>query len=371
MISVKAAQKGLDFICDVAPDVPRSIHADGKRLRQVLLNLLSNAVKFTDRGQVTLRVRFTPPAWLRFEVQDTGVGIDANQLDLIFQPFEQAGDAQYRLGGTGLGLAISRQYVRLMGGDIHVQSQLGQGSTFWFELAVPTVEAMTAMPLARTVIGYSGPRKKILVVDDVAENRMVAAGMLKSLGFEVVEATNGREAVELAQSLRPHLILIDSAMPEMDGLEAVRHLRRLAAFKDVPIIAASASVSASDSEKCLEAGVNACLIKPIDMGKLLSQIAMLLPLDWIYDSGTPALSMPAVVEPLVMPPVEELEILYLLARLGNMQEILARTAYLIELDQRYGPFASQLRLLANGYQSKALLSLVERCLPSDSLSRQS
>jgi len=366
MVSVKAVQKGLDFVCDVAPDVPRSIHVDGKRLRQVLLNLLSNAVKFTDRGQVTLQVRFTPPERLCFEVQDTGVGIDANQLDLIFQPFEQVGDVQHRLGGTGLGLAISRQYVRLMGGDIHVQSRPGQGSTFWFELTVPVVEAVTVVPLARTVIGYNGPRKKILVVDDVAENRTVAAGMLKSLGFEVVEATNGREAVELAQSLRPHLILIDSAMPEMDGLEAVRRLRRLAAFKDVPIIAASAG----DSEKCLEAGMNAFLTKPIEMSKLLSQMVRLLPLDWIYDAGTPSTSRPEAVEPLVMPPVEELEVLYHLARLGNMQEILARAAYLTELDQRYGPFASQLRLLAKGYQSKALLSLVERCLQSDSLSRQ-
>jgi len=220
------------------------------------------------------------------------------------------------------------------------------------------------------VIGYNGPRKKILVVDDVAENRTVAAGMLKSLGFEVVEATNGREAVELAQSLRPHLILIDSAMPEMDGMEAVRRLRRLPAFQDVPIIAASASISASDSEKCLEAGMNAFLTKPIDMGKLLSQMVTLLPLDWIYDSGTQSTSNPEVVEPVVMPPVEELKILYRLARLGNMQEILARTAYLTELDQRYGPFASQLRLLAKGYQSKALLSLVEQCLHSDSLFRQ-
>jgi len=371
MVSVKAAQKGLDFVCDVAPDVPRSIHIDGKRLRQVLLNLLSNAVKFTDRGQVTLRVRFTPPERLRFEVQDTGVGIDANQLDLIFQPFEQVGNVQHRLGGTGLGLAISRQYVRLMGGDIHVQSRPGQGSTFWFELMVPAVEAAaTAVPLTRKVIGYGGPRKKILVVDDVAENRAVAAGMLKSLGFEVVEATNGREAVELAQSLRPHLILIDSVMPEMDGLEAVRRLRRLAAFQDVPIIAASASISAGDSEKCLEAGMNAFLTKPIDMGKLLSQMVRLLPLDWIYDAATPSTSKPEAVEPLVMPPVEELEVLHRLARLGNMQEILARAAYLIELDQRYGPFASQLRSLAKGYQSKALLSLVEQCLQSDSLSRQ-
>ena len=121
--------------------MPGWVRADEKRLRQVLLNLLSNAVKFTDSGQVSLRVSLSSPARLRFEVRDTGIGIGADQLEAIFQPFEQAGEAQRRLGGTGLGLAISRQYVRLMGGDIQVESRVGQGSTFWFDLELPVVEA--------------------------------------------------------------------------------------------------------------------------------------------------------------------------------------------------------------------------------------
>ena len=228
MIRVKAEQKGLKFICDIAPDVPQWGRIDEKLLRQVLLNLLSNAIKFTDRGQVMLQVRVTPSARLRFEVRDTGSGIDVAELDTIFQPFEQVGDAQRRLGGTGLGLSISRQYVRRMGGDIQVESVLGQGSTFWFELEVPVVVAETATAMTRRIVtGYQGPRQIVLVVDDLAENRAMVADMLKPLGFEVVEAANGREALEIAQNLLPHLILMDIVMPEMDGLEATLHLRRL------------------------------------------------------------------------------------------------------------------------------------------------
>ncbi|WP_334190074.1 AAA family ATPase [Noviherbaspirillum sp.] len=367
MIGVKAAQKGLDFICDMASDMPRCIRADEKRLRQVLLNLLSNAVKFTDRGQVALRVSFAPPARLRFEVQDTGVGIGTDQLDTIFQPFEQVGDMQRRLGGTGLGLAISRQYVRLMGGELQVESRYGQGSTFRFELEMPVVDTRTVAAPGRIVTGYTGPRKTVLVVDDVAENRKVVTGLLHPLGFEVVEATNGREVLHMAQSVRPQLILMDIAMPEMDGLETTRHLRQLTAFKEVPVIAVSASVSTSDSEQCLAAGANDFLPKPIDLDRLLGKIATLLQLEWVYD-GPPSASLPesGASAAFVVPPPQEMEVLYRLARLGNMQDIAAHATYLTELDQRYGPFARQLHVLAKRYQSKAILGLVEKCLKGES-----
>ena len=366
IIGVKAAQKGLDFLCDMVPDVPQCVHADEKRLRQVLLNLLSNAVKFTDHGQVTLRVRFTPPSRLRFDVRDTGVGISTDQLNAIFQPFEQVGDMQRRLGGTGLGLAISRQYVRLMGGEIQVESRPGQGSTFWFELEVPVVDSQTATTPNRIVTGYSGPRKIVLVVDDVAENRAVVAHILRPLGFEVVEAANGREGLEMAQRLRPHLILMDIAMPEMDGLEAVRRLRQQAAFKDVPVIAASASVSAADSKKSLEAGMSAFLSKPLDVDKLLEQMAALLQLNWVYAAQAQSSSELETLGPIVAPPAEEMENLHRLARLGNMQRIVEYANYLVQLDERYRPFANQLRSLANNYESKALLRLVGQYLQSNS-----
>ena len=357
IVGVKAAQKGLALVCDLAPDMPQGIRADEKRLRQILLNLLSNAVKFTDCGQVTLRARFAPPARLCFEVRDTGIGIAANQWETIFAPFEQAGDMRHRVGGTGLGLAISRQYVRLMGGEIAVESQPGQGSTFRFEVEAQPVQAATATLSTKTVTGYAGPRKKVLVIDDIAENRAVVSDLLTPLGFEIAEAANGREGVELAQRLRPDLIVMDVVMPELDGLAATRLLRQLNAFREVPILALSASVSASDSEQSLAAGMNAFLAKPLDADKLLEQMARLLRLEWTYGPGQA--EAPPEAGPMVAPPVEEMEVLHRLARLGNMQEIMVQAERLAQLDERYRPFTSQLNSLAKDYQSKAVLRLVE------------
>lgn len=173
IVRVKAEQQGLHFVCDLAPDLPRVVNADEKRLRQVLLNLLYNAVKFTERGEVRLLVRFTPPSRLRFEVQDTGIGIGEDQRERLFQPFEQVGDAARRFGGTGLGLAISRQFVRLMGGDIQLESRLGEGSSFWFEVNLPVMKAGTTASTAEdVVIGGEGAYRK-LVVDDVSENQVL------------------------------------------------------------------------------------------------------------------------------------------------------------------------------------------------------
>ena len=288
-------------------------------------------------------------------------------METIFQPFEQAGEAQRRIGGTGLGLAISRQYVRLMGGDIQVESRVGQGSTFWFELDLPVVaaELMAASP-EWVVTGYRGPRRKVLVVDDVAENRAVVVDMLDHLGFEMVEAVNGREGLRKAQALLPELILMDIVMPEMDGLEATRRLRQLPDFKDLPIIAISASASIEDEKISLAAGVNTFLPKPVDLGRLLTQIAVLLKLDWTYElSRASPLAEPQKAGPLVAPPAQEMDILLRLAREGDMRGLLRQATRLTELDQRYLPFANQLRLLAQGFESKAILRLVERHLEKE------
>jgi signal transduction histidine kinase/DNA-binding NarL/FixJ family response regulator len=364
MIAVKAAEKELDFHCQLAPDLPAWVRADEKRLRQVLLNLLSNAVKFTDRGSVRLDVRRTAAGRIRFEVQDSGTGIDADQLEAIFRPFEQAGDLQRRLGGSGLGLAISQQLVRLMGSEIRVESQVGAGSTFWFELDLPVVTAAkTAAARDLDVAGYQGRRQKILVVDDIAQNRAVAVDMLNQVGFEMSEAASGAEGLEKAQAVRPDLVLMDLVMPGMDGLEATRRLRALPALKAVPVIVLSASASISDQEKSLAAGANAFLAKPLDYGRLLAQIARLLHLGLIYEvaPAEPALE-DKEAGPLLAPPENEIEALYHLARLGNMQDILNWASRLDALDERYRPFARQLRVLAKGYQSKAILNLAKRYL---------
>jgi PAS domain S-box-containing protein len=361
MIEVSARQRGLDFVCDLAPDLPTGIRADESRLRQVLLNLLANAIRFTDRGKVSLRVRFSPPGRLRFEVQDTGVGMGPDQLETIFQRFEQVSTPQRRLAGAGLGLAISRPLVRLMGGDIRVTSEVGVGSTFCFELEVPVIETERVAPTERIATGYEGPRKKVLVVDDVAENRAMAVDMLGQLGFEMAEAANGWEGLEKAQSLRPDLILMDALMPEMDGLEATRRLRQSPGLEEVPVIAISANASGKNEAKALAAGANAFLSKPIDLGSLLAQVAAVLQLEWTYEllESGPAPRHDAP-EPLVAPPAQELAVLHRLALLGNMRDIARHAAHLADLDERYGAFADALKLLAKGYQSKAILHLVEQ-----------
>jgi PAS domain S-box-containing protein len=359
IIGVTAEQKGLHFICDLAPDLPGGFRADEGRLRQILLNLLANALKFTDLGQVSLRVRFLPPTRLRFEVQDTGIGVSADQLETIFQPFEQVNNPQRGLGGTGLGLAISRHFVRLMGGEIHVSSQVGAGSTFWFELEGSVTEVELLAPFERIVTGYEGPRKKVLVVDDVAANRAMALDMLSQFGFDVFEAADGLGAQEKARTVRPDLILMDIVMRGMDGLEATRRLRQLPGLEEVPIIAMSARASSSDEEKSLAAGVNAFLPKPIDLHKFLGQIATLLKVNWTYEPKATPTAPCEGGGPLVIPSPQELELLHHLARTGNMRDI---AQWAGELDERYRPFADRLRLMAQGYQSKAILTLVERYL---------
>ena len=272
IVRVRAEQKGLAFVFD-AGELPTHVLADEKQLRQVLLNLCGNATKFTDSGQVSLRVESVPggdgAVRLRFEVKDSGVGMTSDDLAKLFQPFHQVGDVQRRRGGTGLGLAISRQLVRLMGGDIEVQSTPGQGSRFWFELGLPRVQASEPAAPERVATGYDGVRKKVLVVDDVAENRMLLVDMLRPLGFLTFEAANGKEGLERAQELMPDLIVMDNVMPVMSGLESTRRLRELPAFKQVPVIAISASASQDDRANAVAAGATDFVTKPFRATQLL------------------------------------------------------------------------------------------------------
>ena len=370
IIRIKAEEKSLLFNYEAPPDLPRAIHIDEKRLRQILLNLLGNSVKFTDRGQVRLTVRRLSAAdgqaRLRFEVQDTGVGISADQLEKIFEPFEQVGDVHRRFGGSGLGLAISRQWVRLMGSDIHVDSKPDAGSLFWFELNVPLLEPAAVDSAEKPhVIGYRGPRLKVLIVDDVVGNRAMLADLLGPLGFEICEATNGLEALEQVRTAEPDVILMDMVMAVMDGLEATRRIRRNIEWKQVPIIAVSANASGTDRAECLAAGATSFLAKPVDRDTLLEQIGMYLDLNWVLEPTNRTLSdgdEPASDDAFVAPPAEELQVLHQLAMTGNMRSIRERAAHLAAMDPHFRPFADKLHDLANGYQSKAILGLVKKYL---------
>ena len=232
---------------------------------------------------------------LRFEVEDSGVGIAPDLLESIFQRFEQAGEATRRAHGAGLGLAISRQLVCLMDGDIRVDSELGQGSCFWFELDLPVADAPTPT-MADTgapkqiITGYLGPRCKVLIVDDNAGNRATIAEFLAPLGFEVMEAENGQTGLERARAVTPDLILMDYAMPVMGGREATRQLRKLPECSKVPIIVVSANASKVERQDILAGGASAYLPKPVDLDRLLAEIGCLLQLAWRFDPAKSAMA---------------------------------------------------------------------------------
>jgi signal transduction histidine kinase/CheY-like chemotaxis protein len=365
-ISLKAEEKGLIFTLDAEPELPRAVQVDGKRLRQVLLNLLDNAVKFTDHGGIGLRASRLAPvpghaestARLRFEVQDTGIGIAPEHVDDIFLPFEQVGDPQRRVGGTGLGLAITRQLVRRMGSEVRIDTQPGRGSRFWFDVTLPTSPiAPQPPPPEPRIFGYEGPRKKVLVVDDVPGNRAVVADLLGALGFDVLEAGQGEAALAVVEAERPDLVLMDILMPVLDGLAATMRLRALPAHAGLPVIMLSADASEAEREKSLRVGADAFLAKPIDFNELLRHVGRLLRISWRH--AQPAPSDPEADHgAMVAPPPDEVEQLYRLARIGNMRSIRERAEALASRDPRYLPFAERLDLLASRFQSRAILELI-------------
>jgi PAS domain S-box-containing protein len=366
IVLVKAEEKHVLFHAQLDERLPRSVRADEKRLRQVLLNLLSNAVKFTDRGEVVLGVRLleaeAAQARLRFEVIDSGIGMNDEQLARLFQPFEQVADAKHREGGTGLGLAISRQLVRLMGGDIEVESEAGRGSRFWFDVVLPVVEVGAATVRRQAPpIGYEGPRRRILVVDDAAQNRGVLVDGLTLFGFEVREAADGAAAIESALALQPDVVVMDILMPVLDGLQATRRLHALPGLDRVPVIAVSGTASAEVEQESASAGAVAFVTKPVDQEALIMMIGRLLDLQWIHEEA-PALPDTGLRDDaeLPAPAPHELEELSRLARVGNMRHICDHADRLEQRDARYAPLSRRLRTLAQGCQTRDISRLVER-----------
>lgn len=267
MFAEPVSFKGLELCLEIAPEVPQFIVADAQKLRQILLNLLSNALKFTDRGSITLGVSIeangikaapTTQSILQFVVTDTGVGIASAELNTIFDAFVQAQAGKRSTSGTGLGLTISRKLLELLGGEISVKSTLGEGSTFIFTFPVSPSSGVNVTPAQndRLVIGLAPgqPHYRILVVDDLEENRRLIVRLLRPLGLEIREATNGEEAVQIWQEWQPHLIWMDIRMPVLDGYEATKQIRAMESGPNTIIIALTAQASQSDRTLALAAG---------------------------------------------------------------------------------------------------------------------
>jgi CheY-like chemotaxis protein len=276
LISTLASEKGLKLHYTAEGDIPEAIAGDKSRIRQVLVNLLSNAVKFTQKGEIEVRAKASKLAddnyEIQFSVRDTGIGISQETLDRLFQPFSQADASTSRkYGGTGLGLAISKRLVELMGGRIWVESVEGKGSTFYF--TIQAKKSTIPVNKALQVFMHQDQPKQtrelsILLAEDNMVNQMMAILMHKKLGYNADKVANGLEVLLALESKSYDLILMDVQMPEMDGLQATREIRRRWPSGGPKIVALTAHAIAGDREKCLEAGMDDYLCKPINLEDL-------------------------------------------------------------------------------------------------------
>ena len=363
---IKAELKGVTFVYQSDAELPTGIVGDEKRLRQVLINLLSNAIKFTEDGTVTFTVSQALEDKIRFEVRDTGIGMTTEEIEHIFQAFEQVGAGKMQAEGTGLGLAISQKFVQLMGGNIQLESQAGVGSIFWFELHLPPAqEWVTANQSDRSgqIIGIKDVHPKLLIVDDKWENRSVIVNLLTPIGFEVIEASNGEEGWEKTQQFHPDVVITDLVMPVMDGFEMIRWIQSSDEIKqNTVVIASSASVFQFDQQQSLEAGAADFLPKPIQASELLNKLQKHLNLKWVYQEISRSLFSEVAetteTTEITPPPVEEIENLYSLAMKGHFKGIIKQVKLIQNLDQKYVPFAKKVEQLAKGFEDQKLLEFI-------------
>ncbi len=379
MFALKAANKGIELVTEWCPSVPKMVYGDVGKLRQILINLLGNAIKFTEQGHVSLTVSSLPAlpvveadpvAWLEFRVQDTGSGIAAADLPKIFDAFVQADYKRQFIEGSGLGLAISRQFARLMAGDIVATSVEGQGSTFVCTVQIQPLEAAVSAPPhpLNSVIGLKleQPTYRILVAEDVLENRRLLMHFLQAVGFEVLEATNGKEAIAQWQQHSPDVILMDLQMPQMDGLSATRAIRKLSGTKTSPIIiAVTASAFDDDRTDSLEAGCNDFMSKPFQASLLFELIHQHLGVNYDYaDSANLGYSASVAAQPkpvtsqdLMVMDREWRQQLHDAALVINEEKLYS---LLDEIPDHYSDLAIALRYLVDNFQLEAIVNLTSK-----------
>lgn len=363
---VRADQKGIAFIYEADQDLPSRVVADERRLRQVLINLLGNAVKFTDVGEVAFRVRLigknreSDRSRLRFEIQDTGVGMHPLQVKRVCLPFEQIGDHSRKEGGTGLGLAISSEIIQMMDSELEIESELGVGSQFSFEVELLEDirrHQQTRRQNGQQIVGYEGDERTILIVDDRWENRSVMVNLLRTLGFRTIAAKNGEEGLAQALSVKPDLIIVDLLMPVMNGFELLSKLNRHPNLREVPKVVSSASAFETDRHKSLAAGAIAFLPEPIKTDELLAVLKTHLQLQWIFGNTAVTDQLDASIpEHTMSPPPEILAELSALVRKGDLDALIQSAQ---KLDTQYSKFAESVISMSEQFQVKQLKALLE------------
>ena len=355
MIAPQAEEKGLRFHFETQGRIPAVVRGDEKRVRQILINLLGNAVRYTDAGSITLRASYLRET-ATFEIADTGIGIAPEQVERLFQPFER-GNPLRQDSGLGLGLTITRMLTALMGGELSMKSEQGRGSVFQLRLFLSEVRVPQAVVhVEHDIIGYHGPRRRVLVVDDHIEHRKVLAGMLEPLGFEILMASNGQEALSQVSLHNPDLILMDLSMPQLDGWQTARLIRRSVGSK-APIIVISANAFVDGAS--VAADCSDYLPKPVHAPVLLDKIRQQLALDWLRRDAAATTSTAAGL------PLNALHALQQQASLGYVRGVLE----LLDQLERDLPAAAaqlqELRQLARRFQLNELGQRLDQAMNNE------
>ena len=372
MMRERARLKDLTLQVECSADLPKAVRGDDGKLRQVLVNLLGNAVKFTDAGRVTLRATWDERGGgvAAFEIEDTGHGIAPEELGTLFEGFSQTEAGRKSREGTGLGLAISRSYVRLMGGDITVESSLGVGTVFRVEVPLATVSESTLPGESHRVISVApgqGPIR-LLVVDDTMENRTLLSRLLGSVGFDVLEAVDGQEAVDLWATWRPHLIWMDMRMPVLDGYRAAERIRELeaeagGARERVVIVSLTASAFEHERDAVLAAGCDDFVAKPFREAPIFEKLTEHLGVRYVFeDEATMAAIANASVddtlsgERLAALPAAVRSHLYRVVMEGDREASLEAVAAVRATDRE---LAAQLEVFVKSFRFDEILDAIE------------
>lgn len=364
MFELQARNKDISFTYSVTGDLPKMVRADQKRLSQILINVIGNAVKFTQAGGVIFRLQYARE-FAMIEVEDTGPGILPEEVDKIFEPFIRGSAADHgSVGGTGLGLTISKMLTQLMGGQITVKSIAGKGTTFGIKLFLPQIhltEDIAAM-LTSAPIGYVGRKRKILVVDNEQVDREMLIHILQPLGFEMAEAANGQEALVQHLAFKPDLILMDLAMPVMDGWEASYIIRKVRQ-SNLPIGIVSANAFDKGLENIAGIGPEDFILKPVNISELLDWIGSRLGIVWIAEPENSiqheAIASTGNVSAMVAPPQTYLDEFLSLIKIGYVRGVLKKIDEVEALDEKYEQFVNKMRTLAQQFQLAAMKKFVD------------
>lgn len=372
MFQLKADDRGLQLIFEHPEDIPRYVCADEVKLRQVLINLLNNALKFTQSGGISVRVSLplsSPHQLIAFEVEDTGPGIAPEELDSLFEAFVQTETGKQAQEGTGLGLPISRKFVQLMGGDLSVSSKVGRGTIFKFDIAVIVVDAAALegkQPTHRVIaLEPDQPCYRVLIVDDKPVNRQLLIQLLNPLGFQLREASNGKEAIDVWETFEPHLIWMDMRMPIMDGYEATRQIKSTTKGKATAIIALTASVMQEERAVVLSAGCDDFLCKPFREEDLFAVMHKHLGVRYVYEergaTSNSTKSRLNIKDSLNLSTLADIpqELLANLVNAANLADMKEIDQYINEIRSYNITLADALAVLANDFDYGKIVTLVQ------------